>query len=39
MDQMSNISTKAYRTYLINDVNFLRYFETITPKNILANYI
>ena len=37
MDEMSNISTNAYRTYLINDVSFLRYFETITPKNFLSN--
>ena len=36
MDEMSNISTKAYRSHLINDTNFLKYFETVTPKNILG---
>ena len=36
MDEMSNISTKAYKSHFINDINFLRYFETVTPKNILG---
>jgi len=36
MDDMSRISAQAYRSHLINDINFLRYFETVTPKKILS---
>tara|TARA_B110000263_G_scaffold239521_1_gene241819 strand:- start:236 stop:913 length:678 start_codon:yes stop_codon:yes gene_type:complete len=36
MDEMSNISSKVYRSHLINDTNFIKYFETVTPKNILG---
>jgi phosphoenolpyruvate carboxylase len=36
MDKMSNLSSKSYREYLNNDRNFLRYFDEITPKNILG---
>ena len=36
MDDMSKISAQEYRSHLINDINFLKYFETVTPKNILS---
>ena len=36
MDEMSILSSKSYRKYLNNDKNFLRYFDEITPKNILG---
>ena len=36
MDEMCNISSKIYRSHLINDTNFIKYFETVTPKNILG---
>ena len=35
MDEMSILSSIAYREYLNLDKNFLRYFEKITPKNII----
>ena len=35
IDEMSILSSKSYRGYLSNDKNFLRYFDEITPKNIL----
>ena len=36
MEQMSIVSSKAYRNYLNDDINFLKYYETITPQNILG---
>ncbi len=36
MKIMSDISSKTYRSYLIEDKRFLRYFEEITPKNIIG---
>ena len=35
MDEMSILSSESYRGYLNNNKNFLRYFDEITPKNIL----
>ena len=35
MDEMSILSSESYRGYLHNNKNFLRYFDEITPKNIL----
>ena len=36
MDEMSILSSESYRGYLNNNKNFLRYFDEITPKNILG---
>ena len=36
MDEMSFLSSNAYREYLNYNKNFLRYFEEITPSNILG---
>jgi len=36
MDEMSILSSESYRGYLNNNKNFLRYFDKITPKNILG---
>ena len=36
MDEMSILSSHSYRNYIKNDKNFLRYFDIITPKNILG---
>ena len=36
MDSMSQISTQAYRHYLLENENFLDYFEKITPKKIIS---
>ena len=36
IDSMSHISTKAYRYYLLENKNFLDYFENITPKKIIS---
>ena len=36
IDEMSILSSKSYRRYLNNDKNFLRYFDEITPKNIIG---
>ena len=36
MNSMSQISTKSYRHYLLENKNFLDYFETITPKKIIS---
>jgi len=36
MDEMSILSSNAYREYLNYNKNFLRYFEEITPNNILG---
>ena len=36
MDAMSKVSTKAYRHYLLDNKNFLDYFEKITPKKIIS---
>ena len=33
---MSIVSSKAYRNYLNDDINFLKYYETITQQNILG---
>ena len=35
IDKMSGVSSIAYREHLTEDQNFLRYFNKITPKNIL----
>jgi Phosphoenolpyruvate carboxylase len=35
INKMSELSSEAYRNYLLKDENFLNYFELITPKNIL----
>ena len=35
MDEMSILSSESYRGYLNNNKDFLRYFDEITPKNIL----
>jgi len=35
MDEMSILSSESYRGYLNNNKNFLRYFDEVTPKNIL----
>ena len=32
MDEMSYISSEAYNSYIINDKNFLRYFDQVTPQ-------
>ena len=36
MDEMSILSSKSYRKYLNDDKNFLRYFDEVTPQNILG---
>jgi phosphoenolpyruvate carboxylase len=36
MDTMSKVSTQAYRHYLLDNKNFLDYFEKITPKKIIS---
>ena len=36
INSMSQISTKSYSHYLLNNKNFLDYFETITPKKIIS---
>ena len=36
ISEMSILSSKSYRRYLNNDKNFLRYFDEITPKNIIG---
>ena len=36
MDAMSKVSTQAYRHYLLDNKNFLDYFEKITPKKIIS---
>ena len=33
---MSIISSKAYRHYLLEDEDFLKYFDKVTPKNIIG---
>ena len=35
MNEMSLLSSRAYRKYLNEDKNFLRYFEQVTPQNII----
>ena len=35
MDDMSKVSSKAYRHHLKNDPNFIRYYNSITPQKIL----
>jgi len=35
MDDMSKVASNAYRQYLIEDSNFIRYFNTITPQQVL----
>ena len=35
MEDMSKVASNAYRQYLIDDSNFLRYFNTVTPKKVL----
>ena len=36
IDSMSIISSKAYRHYLLEDEDFLKYFDKVTPKNIIG---
>ena len=36
IDSMSVISSKAYRHYLLEDEDFLKYFDKVTPKNIIG---
>ena len=36
IDSMSMISSKAYRHYLLEDEDFLKYFDKVTPKNIIG---
>jgi len=36
MTDMSKTSSNSYRSYLDKDKNFLRYFDEVTPKNILG---
>ncbi|MDC0226824.1 phosphoenolpyruvate carboxylase, partial [Alphaproteobacteria bacterium] len=36
MNEMSKISTSEYRKLLLDDKNFLNYFDKITPKNIIS---
>ena len=36
MINMSKTSSNSYRSYLDKDKNFLRYFDEVTPKNILG---
>ena len=36
INSMSQISTRSYSYYLLNNKNFLDYFETITPKKIIS---
>jgi len=36
MIDMSKASSNSYRSYLDKDKNFLRYFDEVTPKNILG---
>ena len=36
INKMSNISSKSYRHYLLEDKNFLKYFDKITPKEIIG---
>ena len=35
MNDMSKVSSNAYRQYLIEDSNFLKYFNTVTPQKVL----
>ena len=35
MDDMSKVSSDAYRHHLLKDPNFLRYFKLVTPQKIL----
>ena len=35
MEDMSKVASNAYRHCLLDDSNFLRYFNTVTPKNVL----
>ncbi len=36
MNDMSTLSSTAYRNYLNNDKNFIKYFEEVTPNEILG---
>ncbi len=36
IDSMSIISSKVYRHYLLEDEDFLKYFDKVTPKNIIG---
>ena len=36
IDSMSIISSKEYRHYLLEDEDFLKYFDKVTPKNIIG---
>ena len=36
MDNMSNIASNSYRELLLNDKNFLKYFDQVTPKKIIG---
>ena len=36
IDTMSIISSNAYRHYLLEDEDFLKYFDKVTPKNIIG---
>jgi Phosphoenolpyruvate carboxylase len=36
MNKMSKISSNAYREYLLNDKNFLKYFDSVTPNKIIG---
>ena len=35
MDEMSKISSTSYRHHLLEDPNFIKYFNTVTPQKIL----
>ena len=35
MDEMREVSSKAYRQHLTRDHNFLRYFKNITPQKVI----
>ena len=35
MNLMSKISSKSYRSHLLNDKNFIKYFDKVTPKKII----
>tara|TARA_B100001123_G_C15342064_1_gene1035425 strand:- start:2529 stop:5189 length:2661 start_codon:yes stop_codon:yes gene_type:complete len=39
MDDMSKISNQAYRQQLLEDVNFVKYYNTVTPQKVLKKIL